>query len=159
MKKLRSMYAAAAVVLPLTLTMFQPATAATPHADVAVIQGSGTIDPALGTAVEAHSVSFTGTATVVGTDGVLATYACSFNGVGTGNILGGPGTVSGGCGPLVLELCVFVLTGAVVHVACPKTTAAQVGIGQGECVFRPHQILPVESYDLTCEASLGLVEL
>lgn len=156
---MKRLYAAAALVLPLALASYNPATAATPHADVAVIQGSGTISPPLGPLVEAHSVSFSGTATVVGTDGVLATYPCSFNGVGTGNILGGPGTVSGGCGPLVLELCVFVLTGAVVHVACPTATGTQAGIGQGECVFRPHQVLPVESYDLTCEASAVVVEL
>lgn len=157
MKLRGSFLAAAAFVLPATVTMLQPAAAATPHADVAVIQGSGGISPALGALVEEHSVSFGGTATAVGTDGILATYGCSFAGVGTGNILGGAGTVSGGCGPLSLSLCVFVLTGAVVDVVCPEASS-YTGIGQGECVFRPHQVFPVESYDLTCEASTAGVE-
>lgn len=156
MKKTRSVFAATAFVLPLTVTMLQPAAATAPaHADAAVIQGSGTISPALGLDIEEHSVSFSGTATSVGTDGILADYACSFSGTGFGNILGGPGTVSGSCGPLEFALCAFVLTGAVVDVVCTAT----VGGGQGECVFRPHQIFPVESYDLTCEASVAVAHV
>jgi len=159
MKLRKSMLAAAAFVLPVSVTMLQPASAATPHADVALIQGSGTISPALGTAVEDHAVSFTGSALAVGTDGVLTSYDCSFTGSGTGNILGGPGTVSGNCGPLSFDLCVFVLTLAVVDVVCPKAVIlTEIGLGQGECVFRPHQVFPVESYDLTCEAAVALVD-
>ena len=160
MKLRKSMLAAAAFVLPAAVTMIQPASAATPHVDVAVITGSGTIVPSLGLDVETHAVSFDGQALAIGTEGVLAPFPCSFSGSGIGNILGGPGTVSGSCGPLSFELCVFVLTGAVVDVVCPKTdVTVGVGLGQGECVFRPHQLFPVESYDLACEASLGYVEV
>lgn len=149
-KLVRSLYAGAAIAMPLVFTAATPAVAA-PNADVALIQGSGTISPGLGAVPEAQSVSFTGTATVVGTDGVLATYGCSFSGTDlAGSVAEGVGTVSGACGPLAFSTCVFVRVAGVVGVVC---VAGGVGVAQAACVFTPHQTLPTTSYDLICEAA------
>lgn len=147
-KLVRSLFAAAAFVLPVTVTMVQPAAAA--NVDVAVIQGSGTITPGLSATPQNQSVSFTGTATVVGTDGVLATYTCSFAGTGFGNALGGIGSVSGSCGPVVFPSCTFVFTAVHVTVACPPTIAAS------DCIFTPTTLNPTTTYDLLCEGALVL---
>ena len=157
MKKLvRSLFLGAAVAMPLTLIAASPAAAHPAHADVAVIQGSGTISPGLSaTALPAQqSISFTGTATVVGTEGVLATYPCSFGGTDlAGHPAEGVGTVSGSCGPISFTTCVFVRVGVVVAVVCADvTTALSVELGAGVCVFTPTTFEPTTTYDLICGA-------
>ena len=154
MKRLRHLtYAATALVAPLLLTVTTPGTAGAAIAHGAVIQGSGGISPPLDLLPTEHSISFGGTATVVGIDGttpvVGGTYGCSFGGTVTGNLSGAVGTFSGACGPLSFELCVLVLTTPSVRIACSRTSGGSGG-GYFECVFRPHQVLPVDSYDLTC---------
>lgn len=146
--KLRSLFVGVALVMPGVVTMAQPAAAA--YVDLAVIQGSGTISPGLTPAQQSQSISFNGTATVVGTDGVLAQYGCSFTGTGFGNMAGGTGNVSGSCGPVAFPNCTFVFTGVHVTVACP----VNVGIGGADCLFTPNNINPTTSYGLVCEAAL-----
>jgi hypothetical protein len=144
----KSLFAVASFAMPLTVTLAQPAAAA--NVDVAVIQGSGTISPGLTEVVQAQSVNFTGTATVVGTDGVLATYDCSFAGSGFGNAAGGVGNVSGACGPAVFPSCTFAFTAVHVTVACAPTAAA------ADCVFTPNNVRPTTSYGLVCEGFVAL---
>jgi len=126
--------------------------------DAAVITGSGTISPGLGPVPAAQSVSFTGTATVVGTDGILATYGCSFSGTDlAGSLLEGVGTVSGACGPLAFNTCVFLRIAAEVQVVCADVTvdpgAPSAAVGAGVCVFVPTSSNPVTTYDLICAAA------
>jgi len=148
-KLVRSLYAGAALSMPLIFTITTPAVAAAGGA--AVIQGSGGISPGLDIIPAEQSISFGGTATVVGIDGttpvVGGTYGCSFGGTDLlGWIGSGQGFVAGACGPLSFDTCVFVREAAHVDVACAGTT----GAAAAKCVFRPHQVLPVTSYDLTC---------
>ena len=118
------------------------------RANAAVITGSGTISPGLTEIPTAQSIAFTGSATVVGTEGVLATYPCSFSGSDlAGSVTEGAGTVAGSCGPLVYD-CVFVRIGVEVQVVCPVAAAAV-------CVFTPTTTNPVRSYDLICSAVLS----
>lgn len=153
-KLVRSLYAGAALSMPLIFTVTTPAVAA--NVDTAVIQGSGTISPGLGLTPSPQSISFTGTATVVGTDGVLATYSCAFNGTDpAGSTAAGSGNVSGACGPLAFASCTFVRVGAHVDVVC--TGGAGTGGAYAKCVFRAHSVLPTTSYDLTCKAEVALV--
>jgi hypothetical protein len=148
-KLVRSLFAGAAVSMPLALVAASPASAA--NVDVAVIQGSGTISPGLGAVPEQQSVQFSGTATVVGTDGVAATYPCNFSGTDlAGSVAEGVGTVSGSCGPISLTTCVFVRVAGVVVVACADGV---VEVGGAVCVFTPDDVLPTTSYDLVCAAA------
>jgi hypothetical protein len=147
-KLVRSLFAGATIAMPLNLLITSPAAAAS--ADAAVIQGHGTISPGLTPVPTQQSISFTGTATVVGTDGVLATYPCSFTGTDlAGSLAAGVGTVKGNCGPLDFTTCVFVRIGAEVQVICADTG---VSVGAAVCVFQPDQINPTTSYTLTCGA-------
>ena len=158
-KLARTLYGAVALSSPMLLAVTTPAVAhPLPHVDLAVIQGSGTISPGLGALPEAQSISFDGVATVVGTDGIpTGTYTCSFAGTDpAGSAAAGAGTVSGSCGPIVLELCVFVREAAHVDVEC-TSTVSHIGGAQAKCVFRPHDTLPTTSYDLVCEAVVVLV--
>lgn len=145
-KLAKSLFAAASFALPMSVTLVQPAAAA--YVDVASITGSGTLSPGLNATVQTQSISFTGTATVVGTDGVLATYPCSFSGSGSGNAAGGTGVVSGSCGPINFPACTFVFTGVHVTVACPVTT----GVAAADCVFTPTNVNPTTRYNLVCGA-------
>jgi len=156
-KLVRSLYAGAALSMPLIFTITTPAVAA-PEANagvVAVIQGSGGIGPGLEIIPDEQSISFGGTATVVAavesnTPKVLASYGCGFGGTDLAGWIGsGVGFVSGSCGPLSFETCVFVREAAHVDVVCANTSSG-VGGAYAKCVFRPHQVLPVTSYDLTC---------
>jgi len=150
----RKIFSGVALASPLLLAFTSPAVAA--NAAVAIIQGSGTISPGLGATPAFQSISFTGTATVVGTDGAPATYGCSFSGTDPqGSAAAGAGTVSGSCGPLVFASCTFVREGAHVDVVC---TAGGGGTGgaQAKCVFQPHQALPTTSYDLKCQAFVAI---
>lgn len=160
MNLLRRTFGAVALAAPLLLTVTTPAVAhPLPHVDVLVVEGSGTISPGVGLIPGPQSISFDGTATVVGTDGVLVTYDCSFSGTDpAGSTAAGSGTVSGSCGPISLSLCIFVRVGSVVIVICAEVqVGVHVGTAVAECVFRPHDTLPTTSYDLICEATVTLV--
>ena len=152
-KLARTFYGAVALASPMLLAVTTPAVAhPLPHIDVAVIQGSGTISPGLGATPSPQSISFDGTATVVGTDGVLTSWDCSFSGSDpAGSVAAGAGTVSGSCGPVAFEICVFVREGAHVDVSC-ASTSSHTGGAQAKCAFRPHDTLPTTAYDLVCEA-------
>ncbi|HEV2890438.1 MAG TPA: hypothetical protein VGX28_08680 [Frankiaceae bacterium] len=149
MKLGRSLFLGAALTLPVYSAMVAPAGAA--NVDIAAIVGSGTISPGLTEVVQSQSISFTGTATAIGTDGLPGTYSCSFAGTGFGNAAGGTGTVSGVCGPLSFPACTFVFTGGHVTVACPLP----VGVGAADCVFQPTDIRPTTRYNLVCGALLA----
>lgn len=113
-----------------------------------VAQGSGTYSPGLGLVPEPQSMAFSASATVVGMDGILATYPCSFSGTDlAGSIAEGIGALSGRCGPMTFSTCVFVRVAAAFEMAC-----ADIGVASG--VFTPHNTLPTTSYDLTF-AGLG----
>ena len=121
------------------------------RADAAVINGSGSINPGLSEIPAAQSISFTGTATVVGTEGVLATYGCSFSGTDlAGSVAEGVGTVAGSCGPISFTTCVFLRIAAEVQVVCAELP---VTIGGAVCVFTPTTTNPVTTYDLICAAA------
>lgn len=155
MKRLRHLtYAATTLGAPLLLTVTTPAVVSAAAAHSAVIQGSGGISPGLDLNVWERSISFGGTATVVGINGtapdVARAYWCSFNGSFTGNLSGGAGTFSGACGPVSFDLCVFVYTTPSLRISCANNSNGTGG-GWFECVLRPHQVLPVTSFDLTCK--------
>lgn len=134
--------------LPVAMFQAQPASAA--YVDIAVITGSGTISPGLSPTVQSQSISFSGTATVVGTDGLPGTYSCNFTGTGFGNMLGGTGNVAGNCGPVNFPACTFVFTGVHVTVGC----AVDIGVGAADCVFTPVDVNPTTRYNLVCGAFL-----
>lgn len=151
----RTVYGGLALAAPMLLTLSAPAAVADPlpHADVSLITGSGTISPGLGVFPVPQSISFTGTATAVGTTGPgVTTLSCSFSGTDpAGSAAAGAGTVSGNCGHLNFSLCVFVRQGPHVTVTC-TSTGSHTGGAVAECVFEPHAVLPTTSYDLVCTA-------
>ena len=150
MTLLRRTFGAVALAAPLLLTVTTPAVAhPLTHVDAAVVQGSGVISPSLGLLYETHSIYFNGTATVLGTDGELTTWDCSFAGSSLASLAHGMGSVSGWCGPLLFELCVFVRVAAVVLVDC-LALGEHAGTAPGVCAFLPHDTLPTTSYDLLC---------
>jgi len=149
MKKLvRSIAIVVAIAAPALATAMPQAEAA--NADAAVIQGSGTIAPGLAAKPVAQSINFGGTATVVGTHGIAASYSCAFSGSDlAGSLAEGAGTVGGGCGPINLSLCAFVRVGGAVAVACAGTGTPKQGAA-GLFAFTPDQTPPavVTSYHL-----------
>lgn len=152
-KLARAAFAGAAIAMPLVMVGTSPAAAA--NVDVAVITGSGTISPGLSVVPVPQSISFSGSATVVGTHGVLTTYGCSFSGSDiNGSIAAGVGTVSGSCGPISFDTCVFVRVLDVVQVVCAGASASGPTVkgASAECVFQPNNTLPTTSYTLTCKA-------
>lgn len=137
---------AAALALPLLLLPGRPAAAA--NADVFVLQGSGTVSPAQNIVPGPPPYyAFSGTVTVVGTDGILATYGCSFQGgAGVGNFFGGVWFLSGGCGPIQCATWVVSGGGTQWHIECAEPLV----VASMDCTIRYHQTLPVESYDVSC---------
>lgn len=132
-----------AAALPLTLVAATPASAA--DANTFLMQGSGTISPGLGVNVsDAQSMNFTGTATMVGTHGVLATYGCSFSGSFVGNLAAGTGNLSGSCGPMPLACAFVYVLGMWVGTCVGSVTAAF------NCTVRYNNVLPSTSYSATC---------
>ena len=157
MTRLRRARDAVLSAAALPLAVATPAAAhPLPHVDEVVVQGSGTITPGLGPLPEPQSIAFDGTATVIGTDGVLTTWSCSFSGESPGSsTTHGLGSVSGACGPIGL-LCAYVRIGAIVAVECVGT-ATHVGAAAGSCLFVPHTLLPTTSYSLVCGFRIALV--
>ncbi|HEX8004145.1 MAG TPA: hypothetical protein VF519_15765 [Mycobacteriales bacterium] len=152
MKKLvRSLFAGAAIAMPIVMVTASPAAAL----DAFVITGSGTISPGLTAVPTPQSVSFTGTATSVGTTAVPGSYPCSFSGTDTlGSAAEGVGTVSGSCGPFAFTNCQFVRIVGVVVVVCPPQgnpprTAVAV------CAFQPTNVNPTTRYNLVCAGVVG----
>ena len=161
MTLLRRTFGAVALAAPLLLAVTTPAVAhPLPHVDTAVISGSGVASPGLGL-IPAHQwITFSGVATIAGIDGVLTRWDCLFYGESPASSLAqGMGTVSGSCGPLLFELCIFVRVAAVVLVDCLELTIYDdhIGTAPGTCVFRPHDFLPTTLYDLICEFAVALV--
>jgi hypothetical protein len=147
MKKLvRSLFVGAAIAMPLTLIATTPAVAL--GEDVGVVTGGGSISPGLGVTPANQTFHFSGTATVVGTDGVAASFSCSFDGsdsVGTAAL--GTGPFSGGCGPISFSNCTFVRATVAVVVACNDGV---VKVAAGACVFVPSDVNPTKNYTLVC---------
>ena len=148
--RFRSLCAAVAIAMPLVVVQTSPATAA--DADVLVVQGSGTISPGLELVVPGpQSVSFTGTATVVGTHGLLATYPCSFSGSFLAAILvTGTGTMSGQCGPIAFSACIVAWAGGEWMWHCTDIGIVSAETTTWDCVFTPTNSNPTTSYDLVC---------
>lgn len=144
--RFRPLRAAVAAAMPLVLVSGDPATAA--YADAMIVQGSGAISPGVSLIPTPQSISFGGTAVVVGTNGVLAVHSCSFSGTLVATVLGGTGSISGSCGPIPFDDCVVVAVVASWSIACQD--AARAGAQGLECVFRVHQVFPTTSYDITC---------
>lgn len=157
----RTLFAGAALAMPLIMLGTTPAVAA--HVDAAAITGQGTISPGLGICVDPNdpvkvpdctqSISFDGTATAVGSDSSVGNptpqYSCSFTGTDLfGTVAEGVGTVSGNCGPLAFSLCAFVREAAIVEVACGGVVNAAAAV----CAFRPVDTLPTTAYTLVCGA-------
>lgn len=140
---MRRTFLAAIAALPLLV----PAPSSAQGTGVFVVQGSGGISPGLDLVPAAQSVSFGGTMTVVGTDPLLSTYGCSFGGTEVGFIGASQGYLGGGCGHVQCPIGPYERAGFVLTWTC---TNVFVTITM-ECVFRPHQTLPVTSYDMTCE--------
>lgn len=130
-------------------------TMASPNA--ATVTGGGTISPGLPDAGCAfQSVTFSGTAEVVGTHG--GSYSVTFNGASSicetrasgagGGVLGGDvnGTVS------------YSRTGPVVTLSGSVTidNGEPHNIDAGGCVFAPTSVNPVQTYQLVCHLVLGL---
>ncbi len=152
-KRLRVVLAAFALAVP-WVVMPQAATAA--GADTFVMTGSGTFSPGLGLTPQAQSLSFTGTATVVGTDGVAATYSCSITG---GEFLGelafGAGNASGGCAPP--KWCrswTYVRVGAKWVWVC-TATVLNPSVGVMDCLFSPSDVNPTTNFTLVCAGKVG----
>ena len=147
MKKfVRTVFAGVALAMPLTLLATTPAVAA--NADVAVINGNGTILPGLDVVPVPQAVSFTGTANVTGSHPGIVT--CSFNGTDLlGSLAEGVGTVSGDCGPIDLNTCAFVRVVEAVVVGCVDGV---VEAGGGVCLFQATDSSPVKNYTLLCAA-------
>jgi hypothetical protein len=139
-----------AVALAMPFAMLSATPAVARPADEAVVTGSGTISPGLGATPSNQSFSFNGTGTVVGTDGVAATFSCSANGTGFGNVAGGVGNFSGSCGPVAFSDCTLVLSAGVVSFACTET-GSPAREAQGECQFTPSNVNPVTAYTVICE--------
>lgn len=142
----RSLCAAVTLALPLVMSAATPASAA--GANTVVISGSGTISPGLTHVPADQWVTFTGTATVTGTNGVLATYSCSFGGnVFDATVVAGLGYVSGSCGPIDFTNCQWLHQFGHASIVCVDT---RVTLAQLECVFSPTNVLPATQYSVLC---------
>jgi hypothetical protein len=152
--KVRALLVAIAVAVP-AMVSAPPATAV--DADTFVMQGSGTILPGLTLVPQQQNLSFSGTATVVGTGGVLSTYSCSF----VGNDLAGStaesvGTMSGGCGPWWCDVWVYVRVGGFKKWICIRTGNPQFGLQGMNCVWTPTDVNPTTRYSLVCHGIRAL---
>jgi hypothetical protein len=107
--------------LVLAVTVMSLAAVVSPaHAyDAGVVSGSGVYAPGLDTIPMPQAFSFSGSATTYGTNGLPATFACAWSGVGLAdNVASGAGTFSGSCGPLQFTACTYVRSGAALSFAC-----------------------------------------
>jgi len=143
---MRVLCAALAACASVSLLPVQQATAS---ADTLVISGSGTVSPGLAPVItRPQAITFTGTATVIGTDGILATYACQVTGTGLNdNMAAGVGYLSGSCGPISFSSCTFVRDHADTNVQC--LDAARGRTLTGKFLFQPTDLNPVTRYQLT----------
>lgn len=123
-----------------------PSSAALPNADAGVVNGSGqyygTADPGW------RDVSFTGSVTLVGTDGVMVTRQCSFYGRVFYTLAAEAGTVAGTCGPFTLALCAYAREGLAVELACIPDSA-HVGAITGAGVYTLTDARPTTLFNLT----------
>lgn len=144
---MRRRAAAVAFVAGVTLVHAQPAPAVAPHANVMLVNGAGTISPGLQALPLPQAIGFTGTAVVVGTDGILASYACAWDATGLNdNVASGFGTASGACGPIAFATCVWTREGTDVQIAC--VDAANGSALHGRFVFKPGDTFPTTTFTL-----------
>lgn len=135
----------AAVITAVALTPTQPAQAL--QVDVAKVEGAGTINPGLDVLTTPQSISFTGSALVVGTDGVPVVYECAWAGTGLQDSLAaGSGTVAGACGPMAYANCIWTREGTDVQLVC--VAADRASTLHGRFVFEPTTSLPITRYTL-----------
>ena len=139
----------ALVAVPLVMLTSTPAGAA--QANAMLVTGSGTISPGLTVIPTGQSLSFTGTATMVGTYGLAARYSCSWSGSATGSLAAMTGTISGNCGPVTFHVCVFVSLAPRVKIACPQSSPS--GFTAFDCTFTPVDVNPTTKYNLMCEGA------
>ena len=115
------------MVLPVVLACVMQATpAAAASADVMAVHGGGSLWPPMTALPAASAVTFDGTATVIGTDGVASTFSCAWNGTEIGNIATSEGAVSGLCGPIAFSNCVTVRVAVTWLMTCVRA-GAQIG--------------------------------
>ncbi len=145
--RLRSLLLVVATVLPFAATPV-PSHAA----DAFTFSGNGTISPGLGVTPVPQSFSMTGTATAVGTDGVLTTSSCSFSGYdNAGSLAEGFGTMSGACGSWYwCRVGVYVRVGHHKVIICVEA----VSVGQMQCVFVPTDVNPTTKFSFTCAGTV-----
>lgn len=114
------------------------------HADAVVLQGAGTYAPPLGVLSEAHALSFSGVATVTGTDGVAVTFDCQFYGTSFESLSGGEGAMAGSCGPLAFPSCVYARAGVAGTITCAGVVEEMVL----SFFWRPVDVIPTSAYTL-----------
>ena len=127
----------AALVAMLAAAHPSPAVAATP--EVAVVSGIGGIQPPAGVLPQEVTVTFGGSALLLGTP-----RPCSMSGPATESLAAGTGTLSGTCGDLVLE-CSYERAGALMTWQC-STDA--MGVLVGTFAYRPLNVNPTSIFAL-----------
>lgn len=142
----------AAVAAAVAVSTAAPAHALTTR--VYVFQGAGTISPGVGITPTAHSVTFSGYETELGTIPVLGLpFPCEFSGTEIGDIAEAVGAISGSCGPATYTDVIYVRTGVeLTAVAVGSTSVAT----HFDCVFRPLDTLPTTLYTLFCAVALDV---
>ena len=105
------------------------------------IRGSCTYSPGLGPSPTWQSWSCTGTATAVGTDGVMVEHPCYATGEGTDGLAAGTGTAAGACGPYAFHDCAWTHGGSTYQVSCASEGTASAGTFEST----PYDTLPTTS--------------
>lgn len=125
------------------------ATSPSAHAaslDVLVVNVSGTYSPALDTTYRARTLSMNGTASFVGTHGVLTTYSCAFVGTEIGTIAGGVGVMAGNCGPIFCNAAAYARAGFHTPWTCTDT----IKVWPMLCAISFLPLPPATSAAMTC---------
>ena len=122
------------------------------NADATDIVGAGIIQPGLTAVPGPQWFDFGGNAQVVGTHGINVSYVCGFAGNGLlDSYAEGTGTLGGYCGPINLNLCVYLRVVTQVHVMCAGSGTPK-QFASGEFEFVPLVTLPlttaVTAYEL-----------
>jgi hypothetical protein len=122
------------------------------------VQGAGVINPGFTALPTASAVYFGGTATVIGTNGVAATFGCAWAGTEIGDLAASVGVAGGGCGPIVFSTCVTVRVATTWLMTCARADT-QIGNWSFIGAWTPDQVPPsaVVSYHLAAMAAYGLI--
>ncbi|HEX8002036.1 MAG TPA: hypothetical protein VF519_05010 [Mycobacteriales bacterium] len=139
---------AAAVAVAAT-TAVVPAAAPPAHAawaDLLIVTGAGTISPGLTEVPRAQSISFSGAATAIGSDGIPATWACAWSATGLNDtVAAGFGSASGSCGPVSFSSCQWTREGTDVQIFCVDPSGKAL---HGRFVFQPGNVNPITRFTL-----------